>query len=389
MNRLIQILLICYVGLVLINSLLLPPIDFMSIDNLLFPFAFIVIVFQYRRNKIFQLSLALAIFTIVGCLYSNYLADGLSFGEFLWSIRVLKLFIIGWSVYFLAQGYPIILNKMILISFLLFVLINALQLIEWNVILKTYAPNKIVLDEFKNSFFDGRVFGVFSNPNSNGLVLSLFGYYFLLRKGKYRYLLVTITFSLLLMTQSRTAFIAFGCALLLLLFFKTMEKGRMYGVITLTLGSILVLFLARLKLTNLSSLFNGTAFKSNSVNTRFDIGNKVLQVNESDIIFGQGKITNIPSVVGGSIDNEFLYVYLEYGVYGIIASLLFIILISCFSFSIENKKTTFGLILIMLICGLTNLSFSSLEVSGVFMVLLITSFSNEKEIDEHKAAQNY
>lgn len=389
MNRAIKYSVILYVCILLINALLLPPINFISLDNFLFPVALISIFYSYAKERVFKWSFVLVIFTIIGCLYSNYSANGLSFGEFLWSIRVLKVFTVGWSVYYLTKEYPVIFNKMILISFILFALINALELIEWNVILNSYAPNQIVIDELKNSFFDGRIFGVFSNPNSNGLVLSLFGYYFLLSKEKYRYLLVMITFSLLLMTQSRTAFIAFGFALLLFLLFKIIEKGKVYGLVTLALGSILVLFIAKLKLTNLSSLFNGTAFKSNSVNTRFEIGNEVLRVNESNIVFGQGKITNIPRLVGGSIDNEFLYVYLEYGLYGIIASLLFIILISCFSFSIENKKTTFGLILIMLICGLTNLSFSSLEVSGVFMVLFITSFANKKNVDEHKAAQNY
>ena len=386
MTKTIKYIIISYIVLLVVNALLLPPLDIISIDNFLFPFALCSVIFLFYQKKEFQRSGLLVVFTLMGCLLSNYLSSGLSFIEFLWSIRIVKLFTAAWSAYYLLKENAPILRLLITITFIGFVIINALELLEWQYILDVYAPDQLTIDGLTESFFDNRVFGVFTNPNSNGLVLALFGFYYLISEEKNKFIYVGLAFSLLLMTQSRTAFIAFSVAVLLIVILEIVKKGRKFGVITIVIGFFLFLVLAKLKLNNLSSLFDGTAFKSNSVSTRFDIGHKVIEVNNSNVILGQGKINNIPNLIGGSIDNEYLYVYLEYGLIGLVLSALLIILLSTFSFSYAQKRITLGLILIMLIGGLTNLSFSSLEVSGLFMILFVTSVTNEDKINQQKEA---
>lgn len=379
MNRLIQILLICYVGLVLINSLLLPPIDFMSIDNLLFPFAFIAIVFQYRRNKAFQWSLLIVSISLLTGLISNYLSGGLTFNELFWLLRIVKTLTVGWAVYYLVSNHPSVFNTMLFVAFIGFSIINALQLLEWGFILELYASNQNSIDVLNNSYLDSRIFGVTTNPNSNGLILALFGFYYFMSNEKNKYYLIALASVLLLMTQSRTAFVAFVLTIMIVVLVRLVNRNRKYLFVFIA-GSVLsLLLIVNLKLTNLSTLFNGKALSSNSITTRFKMFDEVIHVNKSTSLFGKGKLSNIPELIGGSIDNEFIYLYLEYGVIGLIVLLVTVVFMSILSMKLNPYNL--GLLLIMLICGLTNLTFSNLEVSAIFILLFSASFLKNKKVN--------
>lgn len=379
MNRLIQILLICYVGLVLINSLLLPPIDFMSIDNLLFPFAFIAIVFQYRRNKAFQWSLLIVSISLLTGLISNYLSGGLTFNELFWLLRIVKTLTVGWAVYYLVSNHPSVFNTMLFVAFIGFSIINALQLLEWGFILELYASNQNSIDVLNNSYLDSRIFGVTTNPNSNGLILALFGFYYFMSNEKNKYNLIALASVLLLMTQSRTAFVAFVLTIMIVVLVRLVNRNRKYLFVFIA-GSVLsLLLIVNLKLTNLSTLFNGKALSSNSITTRFKMFDEVIHVNKSTSLFGKGKLSNIPELIGGSIDNEFIYLYLEYGVIGLIVLLVTVVFMSILSMKLNPYNL--GLLLIMLICGLTNLTFSNLEVSAIFILLFSASFLKNKKVN--------
>lgn len=379
MNRLIQILLICYVGLVLINSLLLPPIDFMSIDNLLFPFAFVAIVFQYRSNKAFQWSLLIVSISLLTGLISNYLSGGLTFNELFWLLRIVKTLTVGWAVYYLVNNHPSVFNTMLFTAFIGFSIINALQLLEWEFILELYASNQNSIDVLNNSYLDSRIFGVTTNPNSNGLILALFGFYYFMSNEKNKYYLIALASVLLLMTQSRTVFVAFALTIMIVVLVQLVNRNRKYLLLFIA-GSVLsLLLIVNLKLTNLSSLFNGKALSSNSVTTRFKMFDEVIHVNKNTSLFGKGKLSNIPELIGGSIDNEFIYLYIEYGVVGLMILLITVVFLSVLS--IKLNPYNLGLLLIMLICGLTNLTFSNLEVSAIFILLFSASFLKNKKVN--------
>lgn len=386
LNKYLKYSITLYVLIVIVNSILLPPLNSISPDNFIFPFALSSVIYFYHSNKLFRISGLVAIGIMTSALLSNYFAAGLTFGEILWSIRILKLFTIAWSTYYLMKEFSTRVHFVLILSFIGFSIINALQLLEVEMILKLYAPGREAIDAMLNSFFDNRIFGVFKNPNNNGLALALFAFYFLISEVKNKYIFFGISVVLMIMTQSRTAFLALTVASLLFLVFKVARKNLKSTLLIISSGVLFVAVLARLKLNNLSSLLDGTAFRSNSFTTRFDIADKVIDFNGNDVLFGQGKINNIPSLIGGSIDNEYLYVYLEYGLIGITMLLFAILLLSYLSLSSDQNKKSFGLILIMLICGMTNLTFSSLEVSGIFILLFVLSFSNTKGIQQQKAA---
>ncbi|HIP31256.1 MAG TPA: hypothetical protein EYG86_00695 [Crocinitomicaceae bacterium] len=373
MHKIWSIILSFYIGLVLINALILPPINFISIDNVIFPFAFIGTFFLFGKKQAFKWSFVIVILSVCSSLMSNYLADGVSIQELLWGIRILKTFTVGWSVFYLLSHHFELFNKLLFYCFIGFVSINALQLLEWNFILELYAPNQQMVDALNNSYLDGRIFGVTTNPNSNGLILALFGFYYFISNEKNKYILVAIAGLLVLMTQSRTAFIAFAIAMMALLLFKFLKKGKKYVFIFLTTSAITLLLIVNLKLNNLSSLFDGSAFQSHSLLNRFDVISQVLKVNESSFVFGQGKVNNMRELVGGSIDNEYAFVFLEYGLVGILILLITITFLIILASKKNFNKQAIGLLLIMFVCGLTNLSFSSLEVSALFILLFVAA----------------
>ena len=140
-----------------------------------------------------------------------------------------------------------------------------------------------------------------------------------------------------------------------------------------------------MKLTNLSSLFNGTAYKSNSISTRFEAINAVLDVNTLTPLFGKGKLSNIPDLIGRSIDNEYIYLYLEYGLIGLLVLLITVLFLSIIALKIN--KYNLGLLFIMIICGLTNLTFSNLEVSAIFILLFSASLLNKSKVEDQQQTE--
>ena len=385
MNKLIQISLVCYVSLVLINSLLLPPINFVSIDNLLFPLAFIAVVYLYFKDLAFKWSIVIASLSLITALTSNYFSGGISTQEILWTLRIVKLITVGWSVYYLVNNHMRIFKSLLFFSFIGFIIINALQLLEWNFILDLYSSNQSNIDALNNSYLDGRIFGVSTNPNSNALILALFGFYFFMSNESNKYYLMLLTVALLLMTQSRTVFIAFAVSLFAAFVIKFINKGRKQLLLFLVITTISFLFIFNLKLTNLSSLFNGTAYKSNSISTRFEAINAVLDVNTLTPLFGKGKLSNIPDLIGRSIDNEYIYLYLEYGLIGLLVLLITVLFLSIIALKIN--KYNLGLLFIMIICGLTNLTFSNLEVSAIFILLFSASMLNKNKVEDQQQTE--
>lgn len=365
----IKYCLLTYVVLVVLTTLLLPPINIVSLDNFLFPIAIIGLMMHYYKLRFFRISL-LFIFILIGTAVMSNVINGLiNFSAMSFSVRWLKIFTVAWSVYFTISTNKVFFEKLILLSFLGMVIINALQLMGINVIIDLYAPKTEYIDILQTTLIDARLFGTFLNPNNNGLVFALFGIYFFASEIPRKYVLTSISGLLLLMTQSRTAFIAFVIALIVTAAIRLYKKKIKQFLWMLAGTAFSLLLLAQLKFNNLSSLFDLSAFQSNSVKIRQEVIRNTIEVNNNTKWFGKGHVHDIPQLVGGSIDNEYAYVYLQYGIIGLLLILIWVSLL--FILSIRNRAVLggLGLLIIMLICGLTNLSFSSLETSTIFIVL--------------------
>ena len=376
MDRLIKYILTTYVAVVILNALLLPPLNVISLDNLLFPLAGIAVVITFFRNKVFLISAILIGLLLASNLLSNYINGGLTLTEIAWTTRWLKLFAIGWSTYYVFRNNRQVFDGVLLIAFLGMVAVNALQLMGVSSVIELYASRVEIGESLLNNLVDGRLFGTFINPNNNGLIMAMFGVYFFTSNIRWKYLLMTLASGIVLMTQSRTVFLAFICVIALSGMYFLFKQSKKKFLLFLGGMAGLLLVLVQLKFSNLSSVFNGSAFYSNSITTRFRVVEKTIEANNGTPWFGQGKINSFPDFFGDSIDDEYAYVYLEYGLVGLL--LLGLLVVFLCVLSIRKKKVSLaalGLIIMMLICGLTNLSFSNMEIGPTFAVLLVAAYA--------------
>ena len=375
MNRVAKYTITSYLVLVAFSSLLFPPMNIISVDNWLLPFALLAITYSYFKNRIFWLNFFLVVLIIASSLISNYINNGLAFDEVLWSVRWLKLITIGWASYYLFTKNWKLTEGLILSVFIGITLINALQLMGVATIVEFYAPKAEISDLINRSLIDGRLSGTFMNPNNNGFVFALFGIYFLVSAVRAKYILVSISGVLIILSQSRTAFLAFLFAVLVVSIFVLYRDNRRRLLYFIGGLCVFLMIAIQLNLKNLNSIFDGSAFRSNSITTRIEVIQKTIEVNEQYMYLGHGKINDIPKFLGYSIDNEYAYLYLEYGVLGLFFFLLLLVFLIILSIA-QNKghPASIGLILVMVFCGLTNLSFTNVEVGPVFAILFAGAF---------------
>lgn len=375
MNRIVSYIITLYVVIVAVSSLLLPPMNIISIDNWLLPFALLAIIYYYFKTRAFRINFLLIVLIIGSGIISNYINEGLTFNEILWSVRWLKLIIIGWASYYLYTNNRQFAESLILTVFIGVTFINALQLMGVHAIVDLYAPKAEISDLINRSLIDGRLSGTFMNPNNNGFVFALFGIYFLVFAVRAKYILVSISGVLIILSQSRSAFLAFLLTVLVVSIFVLYRDNRRR--LLYFIGGLCVFFMIaiQLNLKNLNSIFDGSAFRSNSITTRIEVIQKTIEVNEQHMYLGHGKINDIPQFLGYSIDNEYAYLYLEYGVLGLFFFLLLLVFLIILSMA-QNKghPASIGLILVMVFCGLTNLSFTNVEVGPVFAILFAGAF---------------
>lgn len=392
MDRVVSYIITLYVVIVAVSSLLFPPMNIISIDNWLLPFALLAIIYYYFNNRTFGISLLLVGLIMGSCIISNYINNGLTFDEVLWSVRWLKLIIIGWTSYYLFTKNRKFTESLILIVFIGVTFINALQLIGVDAIVELYAPKADISDLITRSLIDGRLSGTFMNPNNNGFVFALFGVCFLVSEVRAKYILLSMSGILILLSQSRTVFLAFLFVVVLVILYVIYKRNRARLLYFLGGLCVFLMIAIQLNLKNLNSIFDGSAFRSNSITTRFEVIQKTIEINKQNIWLGHGKINDIPEFIGYSIDNEYAYLYLEYGVIGLSFYLLLIVFLFILSM-VKNKghPVSIGLLLIMLICGLTNLSFTNMEVGPAFAMLfawtlLLPASENTKTIKDQSKA---
>ncbi|MCO5260284.1 MAG: O-antigen ligase family protein [Crocinitomicaceae bacterium] len=373
--------LLIYLALVIVVDLLLPKLGFISLSNLLFPIVLIVLGHTYFKDKTFLLIGSLVILYCLFEVFVNFYNAPLTTNEISYVLRPLKLFAIGYSTYFLMQKYAPQIKNLLLFSFIGVAVIVALQLLGISSIIDWYVPQKEIADSLKFSLFDARVIGVFINPNNLGL-FALLSFVFVYKNDmNYKKELLLLLFLLMLFSQSRTVIIAFIVIILLeFIRFKKVKINYWY-----LLAFFALIIGIGLSLPNTRSLFTGDAFHSNSFLKRFFVIDNVLQVNKESFVLGKGHINDIISLVGGSIDNEYAYIYLEYGIIGLILTLLGFAGLFIGLYRKSANYITIYLFVILLIAGFTNLSFSNYEILPFMIVFCVLSLvSQRKEAEKLK-----
>ena len=350
-------------------NILLPVNSNYILGNYLFPVCFLALFYLYRKERRFQISLLLITLFCAVQILSNYLNKGINFSEFLWSIQWFKIFTLFWCGLYSFKNWHGLSCRILEFCFLTLAVINALQLMEIPLIIELYAPSVSYLDLINFSVLDTRIFGSFSNPNTNAAALLLFACFFLFYKIKNRWSYVAISGMLIFMTQSRTALLAFLVILLIYLLKNNRlhwKKTALYGSLSACIfATILLVF----KFDYILMLFDGRIFESNSFLFRIASIKESIIANTDCFILGQGKVKNIPELIGYSIDNQYAYIYLEYGLVGLMV--FSAIIISILKHTITNRYYGAMLMLfVLLFIGVSNLSFSNSNLISLYAILL-------------------
>lgn len=362
-----------YLGLCLLLDVALPSRLNVSYLNYLFPIVLILLVSEYRHNTAFKNSLLMVGGFCVYQLIVNTIVQPLRFSEILWSFQFLKIFTLFWCAHFMMKNNKHLFRILIDTAFIILVLINVFQLIEITAVLEIYAPSTNYFYESTSSVLDARLYGSFLNPNNNALSLLLFLVYYIYNNRHLKWSLVVIAALLIFMTQSRTALLLMVLVFGIFALFSSninRKKLAIFGVFGVAaIAAVLAVF----KFDYILMLVDGRIFTSSSFLTRTEAISAVLDINSSDWIIGQGKVGDIPSFIGYSIDNQYFYTYLEYGVVGVIMLISLIAYLIKLSFR-PLRLMTITLMLCLIFAGFSNLSFSNGELISLYSALLASSF---------------
>ena len=365
--------------LILLDVLVLPSLQYIAFDNFLIPIVGILLLKEFWNNKTFQFTALLILIKVGTEFLSNYL------GEFTWSNFAytgiwVKYFLFTWSCYYLMtkhQNTQLVDNSLILFAVIL-ILVNCIQLLRIDNISKAFESvyvHRQDLIDYNFAGFDGfRLNGTQTNPNDNGIALLLLMCLFYLRKIRNKEIWAAIFVILILLTQSRTAFISL-CFISILYFLPVLKTLNFKKIIAITSALVIAFSLMIvLGFNTLLLLFDGSAFQSNSFMVR--VGNVQEVSNKLDgyYLFGYGKIQSFKSFFGRSIDNEIAFELAQFGMIGLF---LYLLLIGVMHFLVQRqsgKRRAFMLTGLILLFGTTNLSLLNSQVGILFCVFFILLF---------------
>lgn len=383
LNKAISYLNFIYIMLILIVDLFLPRINIISLSNLLLPIVLIAGIYVFKNNKNLYL---FGIFILLVCAYKllmNFLVVPLTSSELSYVLRPLKIAAIIMAVAQLMRTMQRQLQVLINITFFGLVIITAFQLMNIDYFIDIYASQQSAADFVKYSLIDGRVTCVFLNPNNLGFIALLFILYYYRSYLSNKLSFIFLAFIVVLFSQSRTIILA-TISLAMIEFIRVAFYIKKQKINYWLISSIAISVVAIcLTLPNTRSLILGTAFKSSSFQTRVEIVEKVKSVNAEYRLFGRGKLNNITELIGGSIDNEYAVIYLEYGFLGLLIVLG--VFISLFALTWKLKPDVFfpHVLFLLLIVGFTNLSFSNYEILPS-LIVLCTVVANKKPMPPKK-----
>lgn len=360
---------ITYIFVLLFVDLLLPPNGLLSISNILLPFVLIGQSIVFFRHKYFRI---IGIIISVWCFYSltnNYIHPPLTFQECTEIFRLVKILAISFSVLYVYKYYPNIVPRLLVVSFLLQVAIVAFQLLKIDWFIDVYVPRLEQVIILKHGLIDARVSGIFSNPNDLGFFNLLCALYFFFSNSRSRYFLLTLALLVVFMSQSRTVFIALLFIIGVLSTYYYFKNKKIKFNPKPMLLVVALVFIFCLFLPNTRSLLDGSAFKSHSFLARFEIIGNTIEVNKTSVFFGQGYVADIPKIVGGAIDNEYAFVYLQSGLIGLLLLATTVILGLILVRKFPSRLFFYISFAVFFIVGFTNLSFSNFGIIPYFAIM--------------------
>ena len=375
-ERILHYLALTFVVFSLVGALFIPAHIRFIFDDLFFPFGLIflaVTFFKYPKWR--WLILAFGAIACWGIL-SDVLANGtIRTGTLGMLVRWLKWPIILISVTDLGnlKVRKSQVENGVVFAFLIMVGMNILMMIDPFGIGKSlsemYTQKIEILLSNYHEFGAFRLSGMMRNPNTNAVLFGLFLLYFLHANARKYWMYILMAFVLIFLTQSRTVMLVIVAVLAIYILSKNSRKLNLIiiptGILTLFGGAYLF------RSTSLMSIFNGSAFQSNSWTNRVEHYGVLFKSGASDLLLGHGIILDPVSSVGFYFDSEYLSIGYQYGLIGLLIWLIIIGLILQISRK-ADRKSTFGWTLVLFIFGIasTNFSFLNVECATLMMVLV-------------------
>ncbi|WP_176146207.1 O-antigen ligase family protein [Parapedobacter luteus] len=217
---------------------------------------------------------------------------------------------------------------------------------------KLYSPEH----QSEKLFTTQRVTSIFGNPNTTSLMTCLILSFFLsamITKGVIgkatTYFFVAMGFMTILLSGSRTGFLAFALLMAIYLFTRTKQK---IIVILATIGALLIIYLLRNEILEIIKYFNHYLYlglkiilnmdietlvsEGNTFSKRFGTWARALSIFELSPVFGVGPLRG---VVTSSTDNFYLYILLRNGLVGLVLYFAFIIYSVRVALKIKNATS--------------------------------------------------
>jgi hypothetical protein len=362
-------------------------------DNYLFPFGLIFLGYVFaahKESRVFIAFFGLMFFTgLVSDLMAHKELRPESIGYLL---RWLK-----WAAIFSGFAYGLKdlmrreqLDLAVKAAFMALAIINVLILVNiggtGESIQYLFTPKSDFLISNFNEVGGFRLAGTFMNPNDNAAVFGLFFLYFLSDGIRKNWQFLIIAFVLVLLTQSRTVFMAL-VVISLMEYIMSYKANR--GSIWIPISVLLVsaAFLLVFNASNLVSIVTGEAFVSNSWMTRLDNLRLFSDIPMSNRIFGHGVLNDPYASLGVFIDSEYLAILFQYGIIG------FLIWLSGIFYAIigigrkpENKWFWITAFILVLVISFTNYALLNQVVAIALMSLLgLYAFAAKNKIDNTTA----
>ena len=375
-ERILHFLALLFVVLSLFGELFFPASVRFIFDDLLFPIGLIFLVHAFFKRPKWRWVIGAFVAMCAWGALSDVLANGgIRTAPIGMLVRWLKWPIICVAVAELSElkikESQVVLSIRFLFLALaginIFIMLNPMGL--GREISVYYSPKLDVMLSNYNEFGAFRLSGTMKNPNNNAILFGLFLLYFLYTNARKYWKYILLAFVIIFLTQSRTVLLIVLAIYGMYVLHGNSRKANMIMIPAVLVSLLAGVFLFRS--SNIMSIFDGSAFKSNSWRIRIEHYELLLNSDAKDLIFGHGIILDPISTVGFYFDTEYLSIGYQYGLLGL---LIWIVVIGSLLFLMRkaNRKSTFGWAITILIFGVaaTNFTFLNVECATLMMTLV-------------------
>jgi hypothetical protein len=345
------------------------------VDDLFFPFGLIFLGYIFVNKKEWRWFIGVFVLLSAWGLLSDLLANQtLRIQPIGMLARWLKWPIICLTV---AQFSALNITKRkvehgIVLVFLSLVGVNFVMLLNpfglGEALSEFYGANPLLILANYNEFGAFRLSGTFANPNNNAAVFALFLVFFLHVDARKYWKYILLAFVLIFLTQSRTTLII-SVLILGIYVVRIIPMRRTLWIIPLgmlTLFGGIFFFRSRALL----SIFDGSAFQSNSWMQRMEHYEVFHDATSRELFAGHGVILDPITQVGFYFDSEYLSIFYQYGIIGGVCWLSALFLLGRITAG-KNRFTGLAGSILLLVLGvsITNFTFLNVEFATLLAFL--------------------